>query len=98
MVNPTRTIRSFGGTLGIKSLSDIIPGGGSITSINLVVCKVYPILYEEKSVGMNKEQSQETLTLTKSQFANRQKNLEDAQQQILEKSLEEIRKEVIDVR
>ncbi len=98
MVYPTKTIRSFGGTLGIKSLADIIPGGGSITSINLVICKVYPVLYKEKSVGMNKEQSQESLTLTKSQYSQRQKNFEDSQQQILDKSLDHIRKEVIDVR
>jgi breast cancer 2 susceptibility protein len=48
-VKPSKTIVCRGGTFGIHRLNHIIPGGGPIPSIDLIICKRYPLLFLEET-------------------------------------------------
>ena len=48
-VLPTKTQRENRGALLVKSLSNVIIGGGKLPLIDLVVCRIYPRLYLEKT-------------------------------------------------
>ena len=97
MVAPSKRILSHGGVLGIKSLSDVIPGGGSIPSINLVICKTYPLLYKENIIHPNSQTQNDTITLTATQNEIRQKKFEEERQRFIEMNSEAIKREAIQV-
>jgi len=94
LVLPTIQTKSFGGTLGIKRLKDVIPGGGFIPSINLVVCKAYPILFMEAN-DSSKIVSNRT-TLTESENSRRQGDFEKRKQKFVERITEEVRQKIIE--
>ena len=96
LVRPTKSIISHGGLLGVKSLSDVLPNGGSIPSIKLVICKSYPILFKEHMSCQSSPK--EHIVLTVAQNNIRQKKFEDRQQRFIENEIEDTKKEAIQVR
>ena len=48
-VPPSKLQRQNRGVLLVRSLSDVVLGGGNISMVDLIVCRVYPVLYLEKT-------------------------------------------------
>jgi len=80
----------LGGTFLVKSLRDVIPDGGAIPAIDLVVCRKYPKLYLEHISDSN-HNIVETLHLTEAEEAERLSEHEARHQLTSEKYAEEAR-------
>jgi len=74
------------GLLVTRSLRHVIPGGGSIPIIDLIVCKRYPILYLEESSSTVSERGPHFMT--ESQNAHCQKEFEVMRQKCIDKASE----------
>ena len=80
------------GKLRIRSLNDVLPGGGPIPSINLIVCKRYPILFKTQS------DSNKPCLLSEAENSLKQKETEDRRQRFVDLFTESAQKEAAEVR
>ena len=94
-VHPKLTAQQGGGIL-VKSLSDIYPEGGSIPTIELVICKRYPRMYREQIKDIS-TQNVVTNHLTEAEEAARQSEHDMKNQRASEKYAESARKECSEV-
>ena len=96
-LKPTNAIISRGGVFGTNAIADIIPGGGHVPSIDLVVCKKYPTLYmEETAVAGSSDTTKRSISEVEN-FANL-KAFEDKRNQIADKVTESLHIECMKVR
>jgi breast cancer 2 susceptibility protein len=79
------------GKLLIRSLKDVLPGGGSIPSIHLIVCKRYPVLFKKKS------DDNPPYLLSETQNAQKQKEIEDRRQRFIDLFTDKAQKEAAEV-
>ena len=86
-----------GGSLLIKSLHDIIPGGGTIPVIDLVICKKYPRMFLEQS-RESPNQKEVSYHLTEAEEAVRQREYDLRHQRAREKYADEAQRECSYVR
>ena len=94
-VQPKLTAQQGGGIL-VKSLSDIYPEGGSIPTIELVICKRYPRMYREQIKDIS-TQNVVTNHLTEAEEAARQSEHDMKNQRASENYAESARKECSEV-
>ena len=85
-----------GGTLLVKSLSDIFPDGGSIPAIDLVICKRYPRMFREQ-IKDNTTQNVVSNHLTEAEEAAHQSEHDMNHQRASEKYSDDARKECAEV-
>ena len=85
-----------GGTLLVKSLSDIFPDGGSIPAIDLVICKRYPRMFREQ-IKDNTTQNVVSNHLTEAEEAAHQSEHDMNHQRASEKYSDAARKECAEV-
>ena len=99
-VNPS-AFRQGNGSFAIKSFADVIPGGGPLPIVDVIVCRCYARLYYRKHVT----QSQSLLIsggnsnfLTEAEEDRARKQNEVARQRAIEKFVESKEKEICKVR
>jgi len=87
-VAPHRTKQMIDGALRIYSFDHIVPGGGAIPIIDVILCKRYPIMYmyaeEENGSRTNR-------LVTEGEHAFNQKKFEEIQNGIVEQNSESTR-------
>jgi breast cancer 2 susceptibility protein len=95
-VAPTKKTDAQGGKVLTRRISDIIPGGGNVPLIDLVVSRRYPKLFlEQPANGERKLQplSKSNNVLTEAENWARCKNFDSEKENMIEKVLEEVRQE-----
>jgi hypothetical protein len=95
-LKPTKSIIARGGLFGTNAIKDIIPGGGPVPSIDLIVCKKYPTLYMEETAVVG---SAETLkrTITEAENSASRKAFEDKRNRMAEKLTEAVQTQCMKV-
>ena len=78
-VKPTQTIQSQDGLLLVKSLADVVPGGGSVPLMDLIIFRRFPLLYLEKGSDSNS-----STILTEAQEEKRRRQFEQKRNREIE--------------
>jgi breast cancer 2 susceptibility protein len=95
-VRPTKATRASGGLLRVEKVSDIVPAGGRLPLIDLIVVRKYPVLYREKKgneTTATPGADRNPRTLTESEEAERLISLEKRKHYLAEKVLQEVETE-----
>jgi hypothetical protein len=96
IVAPNRANQSLDGVFGTYSFKDVIPGGGAVPTMDLILCKQYPMMYMEERKGSGSlEESKRAVT--EAQHALNQKTSEDIQYGLVEKMTESAHRECAEV-
>jgi BRCA2, oligonucleotide/oligosaccharide-binding, domain 1./BRCA2, helical. len=96
-LKPSKSTVSRGGTFGIHQMSDIIPGGGPIPSIDLIICRRYPVLFQEEMRNKsNSERGKRIITEAENAFL--EEKFEDECNRFAEEMAEKMQKEESEVR
>jgi breast cancer 2 susceptibility protein len=102
-VKPCRYIRSTRGSLLVRSISHIIPGGGNVPLIDLIVCRLYPRMFLERKGTSNPSEiferhSGKSPVISEAQeYANRM-DFEKKRQEAIERLFETVQNECAKVR
>ena len=90
-VRVTSKSQAHEGFLLVQSLFDVIPGGGVIPAIELIICKRYPRMFLEQRT--RDDGSLETRELTEAQEESIQRDFESKRVRVMEKVAESALKE-----
>lgn len=92
-VMPTKGLRANHGTLVCRNISDIVPGGGIVPSIDLLVYRVFPKLFLEHQ-GVAGEFGGISCVLTESEDHNRRAEFEHKRIKQVESIMESVETEL----
>ena len=87
-------VSSTYGSLLVRKISDVIPGGGNIPLINLVVCRLYPRMFLERQGACS---SNESPVISEAMEYKNRMNFEKKRQQAMERLSETVQNECIKV-
>jgi breast cancer 2 susceptibility protein len=102
-VKPSQYIRSTRGSLLVRSISHIIPGGGNVPLIDVIVCRLYPRMFLERK-GMSdpsdssEAHSRKSPVISEVQEYRNQMDFEKKRQQAIERLSETIQNECAKVK
>ena len=86
-VKPSKRFTANRGDLKCRRLSDIVLGGGVVPCIDLLVCRVYPMLHFERN-GLQRNSGSLSSVLTESEEYARRAELEDRRTTAIERAIE----------
>ena len=86
-VKPTRQIQSHDGLLLIRTMGDVIPGGGSLPLMDLIICRRFPRSFLEKGPDGT------STILTEAQEERRRREFDERRHREMEKISEAAEKE-----
>lgn len=102
-VKPSRITCMNRDTLLVRSISHVIPGGGSVPLIELVVCRRYPLMFLERKITNSPNEMLEKLVgktpvISEAQEYRNRMHFEKKRQQAMEKLSETVESECSKVR
>jgi hypothetical protein len=102
-VKPCRGTRSNCGSLLVRSISHIVPGGGDVPLIDLVVCRLYPLMFLERRGANNTKEMLEKLAgkspvISEAQEYKNRMKFEKQRHQAMERLSETVQSECTKVR
>ncbi|CAB9523153.1 cancer type 2 susceptibility protein [Seminavis robusta] len=86
-VPPCQQLRDDKGLLRVKKVSDVVPGGGFIPMISLLVCRKYPMMY------LHRGDSGEEEMITEAEEHKQRVDFERRKLNLIEKFTEEVEQE-----
>ena len=102
-IKPRKCTLPNRGSLLVRSISDIIPGGGNVPLINVVVCRLYPRMFLERRGTGNPDDMLEKLVgkspvISETQEYKNRMNFEKKRQQAIERLYETVQNDCAKVR
>jgi breast cancer 2 susceptibility protein len=102
-VKPSQYIRSTQGSLLVRSISHIIPGGGNVPLIDVIVCRLYPRMFLERKGTSNpsdafEQHSRKSPVISEAQEYKNRMDFEKKRQQAIERLSETVQNECAQVR
>jgi breast cancer 2 susceptibility protein len=102
-VKPSQYIRSTRGSLLVRSISHIIPGGGNVPLIDVIICRLYPRMFLERKGTSNPSEALErpggkSPVISEAQEYKNRMDFEKKRQQAIERMSETVQNECAKVR
>ena len=93
LLKPHLEIKSLGGVFMTKFIKDVIPGGGPVPVIDLIICKKYPIMYViERSDSSGSSEITKSV-ITEAQHAHNENVINETRSRLVENIAEATRQE-----